>query len=235
MTMRRRRRRHAEVEEKGSRIRVQAEEEEEEEARRRICRPRTCHPVGFGGSWAFLVPWWKPNRGFEVQNPAGALRTPTPTVLSTHLEQGRNAHRDAQAKNALTSIPPPPPSIYTPRPPGRRTAYSPTHTSRSNSRQPSLRTRTHVRGPHTAHRLLPPGLPVPILPPRAESRSNAVRENVTSFHSGNERCSNNTTNPSVFFRLNFFLSCRAGKSHHLTPLNVLNWNLHFSNVLSDMT
>lgn len=118
--MRRRRRRYTGVKEKGSRIRVQAEEEEEEEARRRICRPRTCHPVGFGGSWAFLVPWWKPNRGFEVQNPAGALRTPTPTVLSTHLEQGRNAHRDAQAKNALTSIPPLPPSNYTsptPRPP----------------------------------------------------------------------------------------------------------------------
>lgn len=76
------------VEEKGSGIRQQAEEEEEEEARRRICRPRTYHPAGFGGSWAFLVPRWKPNRGFEVRNPAGALRTQTPTVLSTHLVQG---------------------------------------------------------------------------------------------------------------------------------------------------
>lgn len=75
---------------------------------RRICRPRTYHPAGFGGSWAFLVPGSKPNRGFEVRNPAGALRTPTPTVLSTHLVQGRSAHTGAQAKNALTSIPPTP-------------------------------------------------------------------------------------------------------------------------------
>lgn len=71
---------------------------------RRIWRPRIYHPEGFGGSWAFLVPRWKPNRGFEVRNPAGALRTPTPTVLSTHLVQGRNAHGNAQAKNVLTSI-----------------------------------------------------------------------------------------------------------------------------------
>lgn len=110
------------MEEKGSRIRVwEQEEDEEEEARRRICRPRTCHPADFGGSWAFLVPRWKPNRGFEVRNSAGALRTPTPTVLSTHLVQGRNAHSDAQAKNALTSIPSPPPDLsfllFPPSPP----------------------------------------------------------------------------------------------------------------------
>lgn len=130
-----------EVKEKGSRIRWQAEEEEEDEERRRICRPRICYPAGFGGSWAFLVPRWKPNRGFEVQNPAGALRTPTPTVLSTHLVQGRNAHRDAQAKNVLTSIPPPPTRSSTPNHPLGHPCLFTHSPSRSNSRRPSTRAR----------------------------------------------------------------------------------------------
>lgn len=100
------------MEEKGSGIRVASRRRGRRKGTEAYLPPTYMPSRGF---WRILgVPGAtvEPNRGFEVRNPAGALRTQTPTVLSTHLVQGRNAHRDAQAKNALTSIPPPPSDLH---------------------------------------------------------------------------------------------------------------------------